>query len=67
MAAQNSRTVFDIVRDTYQRKVIEVGGDGTIGNSLPADLVDDLDISAGDDVVIKESEEQDGVLELHFE
>ncbi|MCG1002871.1 MULTISPECIES: AbrB/MazE/SpoVT family DNA-binding domain-containing protein [Halobacterium] len=61
----DGRTIFDIVSNGYNRKVTELGT-GTLGVSIPKDIVDDKDIEKSDEVVVREHDDNDRVVELHF-
>lgn len=65
--AIDGRRVFDIITNGWKRTVIEVGGNGSLGVSIPADATDDLNIDQGDDVAIRPKESDDKVLELYFD
>jgi hypothetical protein len=67
MASRNGRTAYDIVCDGKDRSVVVIGGNGTLGTSLPRDFVDEYGIEEGDSVVYFEADEEDDHdLELHL-
>lgn len=67
MAARNGQSVFDILTDGWRRKVIQLNSEGTLVISIPLEFRDDLGVEKGDEVAIKPSDDQDGVLEVYFE
>lgn len=62
MASKNGDTVFDLVRDSYHRSVVEVGDSHAV--TIPKEIMEEKSIQKGDDVVIREDGQ---VLQIHFE
>ncbi|MFP4627325.1 MAG: AbrB/MazE/SpoVT family DNA-binding domain-containing protein [Natronomonas sp.] len=68
MASRNGHTVFDLVSDSYKRKVQELGGGPSVGHSIPADLRQEAGIQVGDEVVIREApDDSDALYEVFVE
>lgn len=65
MSMPDGRTIFDIITSGYTRTVIETGS-GTLGANIPKDIVEKKGIQKGDEVVIREPDDSDHVVELHF-
>jgi len=67
MGARNGQSVFDILTAGWRRKVTPMNKDGTLGVSIPADILQELGIEKGDEVAMKPADDREGVLEVHFE
>lgn len=66
MATRNHQTVYDLVTDSYRRRLVSLGGGSSVGVSIPASIVDEEGLEVGQELVIKEADPEDeAIFEIH--
>lgn len=66
MSTPDGRSIFNLISNGYTRTVCEVGT-GTRGVTIPKELAEEKNIELGDEVVVRDSDDKDDVVELHFD
>jgi bifunctional DNA-binding transcriptional regulator/antitoxin component of YhaV-PrlF toxin-antitoxin module len=66
MASRNGVSVYDLITSGYRRTVLDLNGQGDAGLTIPSEIVDEYDIRIGDEVAIREKDNDSAVLEVHF-